>query len=513
MKLNFILLLFLIIGVFCIFDEEIQVDKSQEGSGLLLRRFDQDNFLISNSITTYLFNIRNGEKKDFEGIIPLDSSIYEPFVLFVDNKASYVIDAYSNNEFIKIYDIVNNKYRTYTGLKINGNHKRKFCKFEIANYDKFIVAFEDINTNLLQVRVITSNGTESFRSQKIDTKGSDDFYVYSQIYWPHQSIIVLVFYEGHFIEHQWYRYGGGQITYSASKVDANHFIKQIYTQSSNDIFCSIENGDVNCHKIIVNYNAGYHTATLNIQMLQECKSTFKLNVLNKERYVVSCLNTKNEYIIQLFDTNLKRDFDMYGMVIFRDDNSDKFDYDVVQGKENELVMLRADLSKNKYFLETFNFIKNAQNLYQLCPDGCQDCYFWKQLGIKYPNNSYIEDITLNCTLCKFNRYFSDDFADICFLKKDRPSGYEYMDKYRKFSSCENCCKTGRKDDICDTCLNIKNYEYFIDEANKGRCAQKCNQDYEFIRYDKKMCTSSCKGVSNCKSYSSYVNDNNTNNGD
>ena len=88
-----------------------------------------------------------------------------------------------------------------------------------------------------------------------------------------------------------------------------------------------------------------------------------------------------------------------------------------------------------------------------------------------------------------------------------------MDKYRKFSSCENCCKTGRKDDICDTCLNIKNYEYFIDEANKGRCAQKCNQDYEFIRYDKKMCTSSCKGVSNCKSYSSYVNDNNTNNGD
>ena len=62
-------------------------------------------------------------------------------------KASYIIDAYSNNEFIKIYDIFNNKYRTYTGLKINRNHKRKFCKFEIANYDKFIVAFEDINNN------------------------------------------------------------------------------------------------------------------------------------------------------------------------------------------------------------------------------------------------------------------------------------------------------------------------------------------------------------------------------
>ena len=509
MKVNFILLYFLIIEVFCIFDEEIQMDKSQEGNGLLFRRFDQNKFLISNSMTSYLFNIRNGEKNDFRGVMPLNSSIYEPFVLFVNNEPAYIIDAYSNNEFIKIYDIKNNKYRSYTGLKMNKNHKRKFCKLEIANENKFIVANEDINDNLLEIRVVTSNGTEVFRSQKVDTAGSDDFYVYTQIYGSYKSIIVIVFYEGHFIEHQWFRNGNGQVYYSTYQENSNQFIKQNYIQmSSNGIFCSIENGDVNCHRIIINYNAGYATKVFNIQMLQECKSTFKLNIFNKERYAVSCINTKNQYIIQLFDVNLKRDFDMNGMVLFKDEENEEFVYDALQGKENELVMVRADLSKNKYFLETFNFIKNSLNLYQLCPDGCQDCHFVKPLGIRYPNNTYVEDITLNCSLCKFNRYFADDFADICFLKKDRPSGYEFMDKYSKFSSCEYCCKTGETDDICDTCLNIYNYQYFIDEANNGRCAPNCNQDYGFIRYDKKICTSSCKGDSNCKNYTSYVNENN-----
>ena len=244
----------------------------------------------------------------------------------------------------------------------------------------------------------------------------------------------------------------------------------------------------------------------NIQMLEECKSTFKLNYFNRERYAVSCLNSKNEYIIQLFDVNLKRDFNKYGKILFRDDDNARFDYDIVQGKENELVMLRADLSKNKYFLEAFNFIKNAKNLYELCPDGCQDCYFLKQLGILYQNNSYIEDITLNCSLCKFNRYFADDYADLCFLKKNKTRGYEYMCNYHKFSSCEYCCKTGKKDDICDTCLNINNYEYFIDEANNGRCEQKCYKDYGFIRYDNKICTSSCNETSNCKSFDSYIKD-------
>ena len=42
-----------------------------------------------------------------------------------------------------------------------------------------------------------------------------------------------------------------------------------------------------------------------------------------------------------------------------------------------------------------------------------------------------------------------------------------------------------KDDICNTCLNINNYQYFVDEANNGRCEQSCNKDYGFIKYDKK----------------------------
>ena len=515
MKYNFILLYFLIIGVFCIFDEEIQMDKSQEGSGLLLRRFDENTFLISNSLTSYLFNIRNGEKKDFEGIIPLDSSIYEPFVLFVNNQASYIVDAYSNNEFIKIYDIKNNKYKAYTGLKINKNHKRKFCKLEIANDNKFIVANQDINNNLLEIRVVTSNGTEVFRSQKVDTTGSDDFYVYTQTSGSHKSIIVIVFYEGHFIDHQWYRNGNGQVYYSTNKADSNQFIKQGNVQmSTNGIFCGLENGDVNCHRIIVNYNAGFTTKVFNIQMLQRCKSTFKLNVFNKEKYAVSCLNTKNEYIIQLFDVNLKRDFDMNGIILFRDEENDKFDYDILQGKENELVIFRADLPNNKYYLEAFNFIKNANNLYQLCPDGCQDCYFAKELGIRYQNNSYIEDIALNCSLCKFNRYFADDFGDICFSIKNRPAGYDFIEQYRKFASCVYCAKTGPIDDICYACLNSKKYDYFIDDPSNGGGDQICKDGYEFNRFDKKVCISSYNRTSNYNSHNSFrnLNSNNTGNG-
>ena len=56
---------------------------------------------------------------------------------------------------------------------------------------------------------------------------------------------------------------------------------------------------------------------------------------------------------------------------------------------------------------------------------------------------------------------------------------------KKFSSCEYCCKAESKDDICDICLNNYNYEYYIDEENRGRCEQNCNEYFKFIRYDKK----------------------------
>ena len=71
-----------------------------------------------------------------------------------------------------------------------------------------------------------------------------------------------------------------------------------------------------------------------------------------------------------------RDLGINGMTLFTDDANDNYTYDVIRVKNNELVVLRADLSKNKYFIDTFNFIKNSKNQYELCPPGCQDC-FWK----------------------------------------------------------------------------------------------------------------------------------------
>ena len=63
--------------------------------------------------------------------------------------------------------------------------------------------------------------------------------------------------------------------------------------------------------------------------------------------------------------------------------------------------------------------------------------------------SYVCLLNLNCSLCKFNRYFADNYGDICFLKKDKPNGYEFIEKYNKFASCDYCCKTGKNNDICN----------------------------------------------------------------
>ena len=128
---------------------------------------------------------------------------------------------------------------------------------------------------------------------------------------------------------------------------------------NNAIIFGEENGDIYCHKMTVAWNGGFTTKIFNMQMLQGCKSIFKLNQFNNERYIVSCLNYDNEYVIQLFNDNLVRDFGMNGMIIFKDDINSNFYYDALQGKDSELVVLKADISNNKYFIEAFFFIKSS----------------------------------------------------------------------------------------------------------------------------------------------------------
>ena len=505
MKINYILIIILTTKIFCIFEEEIEMEKS-EGNGLFLEKLDDNNFYISNSATNYIFNIRNGSKTYFNGIIPLSSSIFEPFIIRVKNIPSFFVDGFSDNDFLKIYNISSDKYKEYTGLKLNEVAKRKFCKFgdDSSTYNGFVIGVQDKN-DYFHIRYISSNGTEIFKSQTIDIIGSDDFSIFTQLYGSYKSIVAIIFYEDVFVMHQWFRNGNSEVYYRTDNAITNQFISQNYVQNKDFIFCGQEYGDVNCHILKVNYNAGFNTKISNVQMLQGCKSVFQLIKFNKERYSVSCLNERNEYIIQLFSGNLVRDFDMNGKVIFIDQSNNKFVYNLIGGRENELVILKADLSQNKYFIETFTFIKTEKNIYVLCPEGCQNCYYIKQLGIRYPNNTYIGETTLNCSLCNFNRYFADNYGDICFLEKERPKGYEFIEKYKKFASCQYCCKTQRKDDICDICFNDYNYEYYINEENKGRCEQKCNEKYGFIRYDKKICTSSCNDTSNCNTFNSYLN--------
>ena len=493
----------------CLFDEEIKMDKPIKGSALFFRALNQNEFYISNSLTNYIFNIRSGNIRNFTGIIPLESTIDEPFLLYVNNNPSYFIDADSINNYVKIYNIPDNFYKEYTALKINDDHKRKFCKFGENKDNKFVIGVED-NKHNFHVRLVDSNGTEIFKSQNLNIKDSTDFYIYTTLTIDkkknyNKAIVALIFYEGKFMVHQWSRINSGVVLYSKDTANSNQFVKQKNVQSAKGgIFCGQEKGDVNCHKISVTFQKGFNTKTFNTQMLQKCKLNFKLNILNNERYVVSCLNSKNEFVIQLFSSALKRDFGMDGMLLFKDEKNDNFTYDVLSGKNNELVVVKADLSKNQYFIETFNFIKNDSNVYVLCPPGCQDCYWKQSISLQLSKNSIITDKTLNCSLCKFNSYFADNYADLCFLKKERPKGYEFMEEYHKFSSCDYCCKTNKSDYICDVCLNIEGYEYFVDEPNNGRCEKKCEGEFAYIKKDQKACTDSCTGVPNCITFKNYL---------
>ena len=282
------------------------MEKSIEGNGLFLEKFDDNNVYISNSFTNYTFNIRNGTKTHFDGIIPLSSSIYEPFIIRVKNIPSYFVDAFSNNDYLKIYNISSKKYKEYTGLKLNEITKRKFCKFQddSTTDSRFVIGYQDRN-NFFQVRLITANGTEVFKSQNIDINDSDDFSIFTQLYGSYKSIVSIVFYENVFVMHQWFRNGNGEVYYRTDNAITNQFIKQNYVQNKQSIFCGQEFGDVNCHILKVNYNGGFNTKTTNVQVLQECKSVFQLTKLNKERYAVSCLNERNEYIIQIFSETLE----------------------------------------------------------------------------------------------------------------------------------------------------------------------------------------------------------------
>ena len=495
------------------------MDKPIKGSALFFRALNQNEFYISNSLTNYIFNIRTGKKRNATGIIPLNSNIYEPFVLYVNSIPSFFIDAHTVNDYIKIYNIQNNAYKEYTAMKIKDEFKRKYCKFEIKNEDKFVIGVQDTNDNF-QIGLITANGTEIFRSQIINIKNSNDFYIFTNILIDkknnNRAIVALIIYESKFDMHQWSRTKNGDIIYTNATAKSNQFVKQEKVQmSTKGIFCGQENGDVNCHIITVKHQGGFNTKVFNVQMLQECKSDFKLNILNEERYIVSCLNIRNEFVIQLFSVKLDRDFGKDGMILFKDEVTDNYTYDAVQGKKNELVVIRADLMKNKYFIETFNFVTNLTNIYTLCPPGCQDCYWSTKLGFKYGKYYYNYINTLNCTLCKFNSYFADNYADLCFLKKERPKGYEFIEKYNKFSSCDYCCKTNKIDDVCNICLNNEKYEYFLDEPNNGRCVQKCSGNYGFIKIDQKACTNSCTGVPKCNTFNAYLKmleENNNNSG-
>ena len=72
-KIRMMLLLFFLVEyAICLFDEEIKMDKPIKGSALFFRALNSNEFYISNSVTNYIFNIRNGEKRNFTGVIPLN---------------------------------------------------------------------------------------------------------------------------------------------------------------------------------------------------------------------------------------------------------------------------------------------------------------------------------------------------------------------------------------------------------------------------------------------------------
>ena len=82
---------------------------------------------------------------------------------------------------------------------------KKLHKYIYESYITFIVGIEDSDVNF-QIRLVSINGTEIFRSQIVNIQNSDDFYLYGGYSYDKdgikKSIIVIVFYENQFEIHQ-----------------------------------------------------------------------------------------------------------------------------------------------------------------------------------------------------------------------------------------------------------------------------------------------------------------------
>ena len=69
------------------------MEKPLNDSGLFFRRKNQNVFIISYSKTSFMVNIRTGEK-NFPAIIPLNSTFYETFLGYWDNDNwAFLVDA------------------------------------------------------------------------------------------------------------------------------------------------------------------------------------------------------------------------------------------------------------------------------------------------------------------------------------------------------------------------------------------------------------------------------------
>ena len=307
--------------------------------------------------------------------------------------------------------------------------------------------------------------------------------------------------------HQWSKVDQGYFFYTTDQLITNKNIKQNniqYVDPDKSMICGQNEDEIYCHKIWPGYLIGIFINNLYNKVLQGCKSNFKFNVFNKERNIVSCLNNKNEYVIQIFSIDFKTEYDLNGLILCKDDINDNFTYDALQGKENELVVIRANLKKNEYFIEIFNFIKDSNNKYQICPEGCQSCTYFNNIRMKFPNNTFINDAGLKCSLCNYNRFFADNHGDKCFTYENRPKGYELIEDEKKLYSCEYCCITKKNSSICNFCIKEKKYKYFLDELNKGRCVQKCEGEYKFIKYKENLCTNTCEGETQCQSFENFM---------